>query len=87
MFIARILPGPLLAAAYCVAIPVFHAFMPRCDKALERIRATVRQGWALGSERFLNRVEAQLGRSARSPKRGRPFKQADADEASRKMLI
>ncbi len=29
MFIAGILPGLLLAAAYCVAIPLFHAFMPR----------------------------------------------------------
>jgi tripartite ATP-independent transporter DctM subunit len=29
MFIAGILPGLLLAAAYCVAIPLLHAFMPR----------------------------------------------------------
>ncbi len=29
MFIAGILPGLLLAAAYCVAIPLFHIFMPR----------------------------------------------------------
>jgi tripartite ATP-independent transporter DctM subunit len=29
MFIAGILPGLLLAAAYCAAIPLFHIFMPR----------------------------------------------------------
>lgn len=60
---------------------------PLGNEALERIRTTVRQGWALGSEHFLIRVEARLGRSARPPKRGRPFKQTDADEASQKMLI
>ena len=29
MFIAGILPGLLLAAAYCAAIPLFHFFLPR----------------------------------------------------------
>ena len=43
-------------------------------KMLDRIRTTVNQGWALGTTAFLERVEGILGRSARPPKRGRPFK-------------
>lgn len=60
---------------------------PLDDEAVERIRTTVRQGWALGSERFLSQVEAHLGRSARPPKRGRPFKRADAGDDSQIVLI
>jgi putative transposase len=60
---------------------------PLDDETVERIRAAVRKGWALGSEDFLNQVEIRLGRSAKPPKRGRPFKQAGADEESQKMLI
>lgn len=60
-------------------------------QTLERIRMTVKQGWALGSEDFLNQVETTLGRSARAPKRGRPFKQAGSEagdgDGSSEMLI
>ena len=60
---------------------------PLDDKTLGDIRSAVRQGWALGSKDFLDQLEMRLGRSARPPKRGRPFKRADADEASQEMLI
>ncbi|MBV9191212.1 MAG: transposase [Betaproteobacteria bacterium] len=41
---------------------------------IDLIRTTANQGWALGSERFLQHVEGTLGRSVRPPKRGRPRK-------------
>jgi putative transposase len=47
------------------------------NELIERIRITANQGWALGSDRFLDQIEAVLGRSARPPKRGRPFKAID----------
>jgi putative transposase len=47
---------------------------PIAAATIERIRLTAKQGWALGSEQFLNQVEVALGRSARPPKRGRPSK-------------
>jgi putative transposase len=57
---------------------------------IERIRVTTNRGWPLGSDNFLDSVEAVLGCQARPPKRGRPFKR-DADEApackTSKMLI
>ena len=56
-------------------------------KVLDRIRATVNQGWALGTDAFLERVQAILGRSARPPKRGRPFKSGGTDEDESVMLI
>lgn len=57
-------------------------------EVLDRIRTSANRGWALGSDRFLDRVEALLGRSARPPKRGRPFKTKDCDgEPQSKMLI
>jgi putative transposase len=43
---------------------------------IERIRATANQGWALGSDIFLDQAEAILGQLVRPPKRGRPRKQA-----------
>jgi putative transposase len=42
---------------------------------VERIRTAVNQGRALGSDSFLDRVGAALGRSVRTPKRGRPFRE------------
>ena len=56
---------------------------------IERIRASANRGWALGSERFLDEVEVQLGRSARPPKRGRPLKAGPPQpaEGTAEMLI
>ena len=58
---------------------------------LDQIRANTNRGWAFGSETFLCRVEAALGRAARPPKRGRPFKRIDdgssAAEPDTEMLI
>jgi hypothetical protein len=51
---------------------------------LERIRTTAQQGWALGSEDFLNQVEARAGRIARPPNRGRPFKHRLPEEVGGK---
>jgi putative transposase len=57
-------------------------------EALDRIRTSANRGWALGSDRFLDQAEALLGRSARPPKRGRPFKSKDRDgEPQSEMLI
>jgi putative transposase len=57
-------------------------------EVLDRIRTSANRGWALGSDRFLDQIEALLGRSARPPKRGRPFKSKDCDvEPQSEMLI
>lgn len=58
-------------------------------EVLDRIRTSANRGWALGSERFLDRIEVLLGRSARPAKRGRPFKNKDVEnpEARPEMLI
>jgi len=47
---------------------------------IERIRVAANRGWALGSERFLDEIEVVVGRSARPPKRGRPYKADDSPE-------
>lgn len=54
-----------------------NAFVALCreaidPQAIDRIRSATNQGWALGSDSFLDEIEAALGRSARPPKRGRP---------------
>jgi putative transposase len=58
---------------------------------IERIRATTNQGWALGSDAFLDQVENISGRLVRPSKRGRPSKPADTESAaaddSSEMLI
>jgi len=58
---------------------------------IERIRVTTNQGWALGSDVFLDQMERISGRPVRPPKRGRPFKESIADGAtvdeSSEMLI
>lgn len=57
---------------------------------LEHIRTCTKQGWALGSPDFLQGIEAALGRRARPPKRGRPFKTEQAAPPvldGQKMLI
>ncbi len=41
-------------------------------REIERIRQTVNTDSALGSDEFMSEAEAQLGRSVRVPKRGRP---------------
>jgi putative transposase len=51
-------------------------------ESIERIRLTTNQGWALGSDVFLDQVERISGQIVRPPKRGRPFKQEDANGAS-----
>ena len=56
-------------------------------KMLARIRTTVNQGWALGADRFLDRVESLLGRSVRPPKRGRPIKKPGLEESYSEMLF
>ncbi len=43
-------------------------------ETIGRIRRAAQKGWALGSDAFLDEIETMLGRSARPPKRGRPFK-------------
>ena len=53
------------------------------DATIERIRHTANRGWPLGSEEFLDRIEAALGRSARPPKRGPPFKDGDSRRVSK----
>lgn len=56
---------------------------------LERIRCTTNQGWALGSDDFLEKAATQLGRTVRPPKRGRPAEGSSegSDESSDLMLI
>jgi putative transposase len=54
---------------------------------LERIRATVNQGWALGSDNFLDEAERLLGRAVRPPKRGRPPVHEDTAAPQGEMLI
>jgi putative transposase len=57
-------------------------------EVLNRIRDTANRGWALGSDLFFDRIEKLLGRSARPPKRGRPFKSKDCvDGQTAEMLI
>lgn len=47
---------------------------PLDEHDMTRLRAAVNKGWALGSEAFLDRVEALMGIRVRPPKRGRPKK-------------
>jgi putative transposase len=47
---------------------------------INAIRSATNQGWAVGSEAFLQRVGAILGRAVRPPKRGRPKKRKDGDD-------
>lgn len=48
---------------------------------LERIRKSVNQGWAIGSDSFIDEAERVLGRVLRPPKRGRPAERMDAGDA------
>jgi putative transposase len=59
------------------------------EETIGLIRKSANQGWALGSEQFLDRIEVALGKSARPPKRGRPFKQTEEKRslARSEMLI
>jgi putative transposase len=56
-------------------------------RLLERIRTSVNRGWALGTEAFMNRLESQLGKSVRPPKRGRPLKKKQHPAQQSEMLI
>ena len=56
-------------------------------EVIARIRVTANKGWALGSETFLDRIEGLLGRSARPPKRGRPFKSMDGIDAPQSEML
>ncbi len=49
---------------------------PIDDAALDLLRTSVNRGWALGSDEFLDGIEAILGRTVRPPRRGRPRKEA-----------
>ena len=53
---------------------------PLKESELMRLRASVNKGWALGSEEFLDRMEATLGRSVRPVRRGRPLKESPESE-------
>ncbi len=48
------------------------------DAELDQLRTAVNKGWALGSDAFLDRMEAMVGRSVRPPRRGRPRKENDS---------
>ena len=47
---------------------------PLEERILKEIRAAINTDSALGSEEFMQAAEAELGRSVRTPKRGRPAK-------------
>ena len=53
-------------------LSLFETPLEECD--LSRLRISVNKGWALGSDKFLDRMEAVLGRSVRPARRGRPQK-------------
>ena len=50
-------------------LALFAEPMPASE--IERIREATNKGWPLGSEAFVKRIEAALGRPARPSKRGR----------------
>ena len=52
---------------------------PVNESDLKRLRTAVNKGWAIGSELFLDRMEAMVGRSVRPARRGRPRKQIDVE--------
>jgi putative transposase len=70
--------------------PVFEAmgheaFVELCraplpDETVTRIRECTQKGWALGSEAFIDRIEAAVGRPLRPAKRGRPFQQLGSEQ-------
>jgi putative transposase len=64
--------------------------VPLDPAVVDLIRSATNKGWPLGSEQFVQRVEAALGRPARPPKRGRPHKETEESEGQaegQKMLI
>lgn len=64
--------------------------VPLDPAVIDLIRSTTNKGWPIGSEEFVRRVEAALGRPAKPPKRGRPHKEPEESEGQReqqKMLI
>lgn len=50
--------------------------LPIDDAEINRMRIHVNRGWALGSGTFLSRIEREVGRSIRPPRRGRPPREA-----------
>lgn len=55
---------------------------------IDRIRSATNKGWPLGSEEFIHRIEAALGRPAKAPKRGRPAEpEKPSSAAQAEMLI
>jgi putative transposase len=52
---------------------------PVDESDLKRLRTAVNKGWAIGSEQFLDRIEAMAGRSVRPARRGRPRKQTEGE--------
>jgi putative transposase len=53
---------------------------PIPPRDIHRIREATNKGWPLGSESFVRRIEAALGRPARPQKRGR--KRADSEQSA-----
>jgi putative transposase len=63
-------------------------FREALDRSVvDRIRSFTNRGWAIGSEDFVRRVQAALGRVAAPPKRGRPAKRPQECAARAEMLI
>ena len=52
---------------------------PVGEKDSRKLRTAINRGWALGSERFLDQIEATAGRSVRPAQRGRPRKQSEPE--------
>lgn len=65
--------------------------LPIADADINRLRVCVNRGWPLGSDAFLGKVEREIGRSVRPPRRGRPPKVAtensDGAEAQTEKLL
>ena len=64
---------------------------PLKESELAILRMSVNKGWALGSDQFLDRMEAMVGRSVRPGRRGRPPKElpgrSDNESGQTEMLL
>ncbi|MFY9315263.1 MAG: transposase [Burkholderiales bacterium] len=67
--------GPTPERRRSVFVSLFRD--PVNEKDAKRLRTAIKRGWALGSEPFLDRMEALAGRSVRPARRGRPLKQVE----------
>jgi putative transposase len=55
---------------------------PLDERTLAQIRQAINTGCALGSESFLQEMEAKLGPTVRPPKQGRPAREEAADQTN-----